>query len=101
MNMIEIIRNNIVKGDFTLSSGKKSNYYLDSKKITLNSQSLLLASTLLLNMILKYYPKTDSIGGTELGSIPITAAILTLCAQQNIPMKGFIVRKQHKVCMTI
>ena len=76
-------------GDFTLSSGKKSNFYVDCRKISLHPEGSKLIGKIILDKIKDI--KVDSIGGLTLGADPITSAVVTL---GNIP--GFIVRKKEK-----
>ncbi|HRZ39916.1 MAG TPA: hypothetical protein P5246_02800, partial [Candidatus Omnitrophota bacterium] len=40
-----------LKGDFILSSGKKSNYYLDCRKITLSSEGVYYTAKIFLDML--------------------------------------------------
>ncbi|OGC36759.1 orotate phosphoribosyltransferase [candidate division WOR-1 bacterium RIFOXYB2_FULL_48_7] len=76
-------------GDFTLASGKKSNYYFDCRKITLHPEGSRLIAKIILEKIKGL--KVDSIGGLTLGADPITSAVVAL---SDIP--GFIVRKKEK-----
>lgn len=76
-------------GDFTLSSGKKSDFYVDCRKISLHPEGSRLIGKIILDKIKDI--KVDSIGGLTLGADPITSAVVTL---SNIP--GFIVRKKEK-----
>jgi orotate phosphoribosyltransferase len=76
-------------GEFTLSSGKKSNFYVDCRKISLHPAGSRLIGKIILEKIKDL--KIDAIGGLTLGADPITSAVVTL---GNIP--GFIVRKKEK-----
>ena len=76
-------------GEFTLSSGKKSDFYIDCRKVTLHPQGAKLIGKIILEKIKGL--KVDAIGGLTLGADPITGAVVTL---SNIP--GFIVRKKEK-----
>jgi len=76
-------------GDFTLSSGKKSNIYIDCRKVTLHPKGAKLIGEIILEKIKGL--KVDAIGGLTLGADPITSAVVTL---SDIP--GFIVRKKEK-----
>lgn len=76
-------------GDFTLSSGKKSNIYIDCRKITLHPQGSRLIAKIILEKINGL--KVDAIGGLTLGADPITSSVVAL---SDIP--GFIVRKKEK-----
>jgi len=86
----KLLREKAVKiGEFTLSSGKKSNFYIDCRKVTLHPQGAKLIGKIILEKIKGL--KVDAIGGLTLGADPITAAVITL---SDIP--GFIVRKKTK-----
>ncbi len=77
-----------LEGDFVLSSGKRSNYYLD-KYLFLGQPEILKAiATHIAQMI---PDKVDRIAGPELGAVPLAAA---LSIQTGIPF--VIVRKEAK-----
>ena len=76
-------------GDFTLASGKKSDFYVDCRKVTLHPQGAKLIGQIVLDKIKDL--KVDAVGGLTLGADPIIGAVITL---GNIP--GFIVRKKAK-----
>jgi orotate phosphoribosyltransferase len=76
-------------GEFILSSGKKSNLYIDCRKITLHPKGAKLIGKIILDKIKDL--KVNAIGGLTLGADPITSAVVTL---SDIP--GFIVRKKEK-----
>jgi orotate phosphoribosyltransferase len=76
-------------GEFTLSSGKKSNFYIDCRKVTLHPRGAKLIGRLVLEKIRGL--KVHAVGGLTLGADPITGAVVTL---GDIP--GFIVRKKEK-----
>ncbi len=82
------------RGRFILSSGKRSNYYLDGRIITLSSEGAYLVAKILLEIIRK--KKIDAIGGPTLGADPIVGAIAVLSYINKKPMKTFIVRKLTK-----
>jgi orotate phosphoribosyltransferase len=90
----ELIRllkdNNVVKfGEFTLSSGKKSNYYIDIKKAITNPK-ILKTIAILINKEFKD-EKIDKIAGPALGAVPIATAI---SLESNIPL--LMIRKEKK-----
>jgi orotate phosphoribosyltransferase len=76
-------------GDFTLSSGKKSDFYVDCRKITLHPRGAKLIGRIVLEKIAGL--KIDAVGGLTLGADPIIGAVITL---GDLP--GFIVRKKAK-----
>lgn len=93
--LIELIKRDALKfGDFTLASGKKASYYLDCRKLTLDSEGANVIARGVLDQIGDDLP--DAVGGMAIGADPITAAVITVAWQQQKPLKGFIVRKEAK-----
>ena len=83
-------------GDFTLASGKKATYYLDCRQITLDSVGAKLIGEGILEFLHYDSVLPQAVGGMSIGADPITAAVITVAAYQDIPLKGFMVRKQSK-----
>ena len=84
----------VMYGDFTLSSGLKSDHYWDGKKVTLSATGAYLVGQAILERLVSL--NIDAVGGPEMGAIPIATAV-TLASHlggQNIP--AFIVRKNPK-----
>ncbi|HZI72101.1 MAG TPA: orotate phosphoribosyltransferase [Nitrososphaeraceae archaeon] len=93
--LVEIIKNNgIVFQQITLTSNIQSDFYYDLKKILHDQESLHLIAGSLLEQAIKYNVK--SIGGLELGSIPLTTAVLMLAWDKGVNLTGFTVRKNVK-----
>lgn len=90
-----IMEKSLKFGDFTLASGKKATFYLDCRKITLDSVGAKLIGEGILEL-LQQDTIPQAVGGMSIGADPITAAVITVAAFQDIPLKGFMVRKQSK-----
>jgi orotate phosphoribosyltransferase len=91
----EILLEKAIKfGDFTLASGQKSNYYINCKMTTLDSEGLYLISELMLDKLDGL--DCDAIGGLTLGADPIIGAMTALAHKRGRAMTGFIVRKEAK-----
>lgn len=92
-----LIRNSgIIIKDVTLSSGEKSKFYYDIKSVVLNPKGCYLIGKLLIDIISNL--KAKSIGGLEVGAIPV-ATIITRESYDNpniIDLNGFFVRKSAK-----
>lgn len=84
----------VCRGNFTLSSGKKSSYYIDGKQVTLDARGLLLMGKMILAML--HGTQVEAVGGPTLGADPIAAAVALLSSQTGKPLKAFIVRKEEK-----
>ncbi len=89
-----ITKHALKKGDFTLASGQKSNYYINGKLSTLDARGAYLVARTFLAMIADDVP--DAIGGLTLGADPIVGSILALAGIEDLKLKGFIVRKATK-----
>ncbi len=93
--LMQLVRDKALEfGDFTLASGKKASYYLDCRKVTLDSAGALLVAEGVLDLLGEVLP--DTVGGMAIGADPITAAVITVAATRGTPLKGFIVRKEAK-----
>jgi orotate phosphoribosyltransferase len=93
--LIDLVRDKALKfGDFTLASGKKAKYYLDGKQVTLDSFGARLVAEGILDLLGTDLPA--AVGGMSIGADPITAAVITMAGVRNLPLKGFMVRKEAK-----
>jgi orotate phosphoribosyltransferase len=81
-------------GDFALSSGEKSNYYLDMKPALFDPEGVTLLAQLVFLRVTEL--KADYIGGLEMGAVPLIAPISMLSYQDGRHLPGFFVRKQVK-----
>ena len=81
-------------GPFKLASGAMSDYYLDMKPTAFDPEGAALIAEIIVQMLAND-PDADSIGGLELGAVPIVAAV---CAHSFgvRPINGFVVRKENK-----
>jgi len=80
-------------GDFVLSSGQKSSYYINGKQVTLHPQGALAIGRLLLSML---PADTQAVAGLTLGADPIVSAVSVVSAWENRPIPALIVRKEAK-----
>ena len=86
----------IKRGDFTLASGKKSNYYLDCRLTTLDAEGALLTGYCILELLDEMGIKPDAIGGLSMGADPVVSAAIVVSALEKRPVQGFLVRKEAK-----
>ena len=93
--LMDLVRRQALQlGDFTLASGKKSKYYLDCRKITLDSAGANLIADGMLELLGSDLPQ--AVGGMAIGADPITGALITVAGRSGRSLKGFIVRKEAK-----
>jgi orotate phosphoribosyltransferase len=93
----DIIRQKSLRvGEFTLSSGKKSSYYLDCRMTTLDPRGAFLIGRLILEGMRNHNIQADAIGGLTMGADPIATAVAVVSGIEGKPISAFIVRKETK-----
>ncbi len=83
-------------GDFTLSSGRKSDYYIDCRTTTLHAHGAELTGRVFLDLFREQGWQPDAVGGLTMGADPIVVATAVISAQIGTPIHGFLVRKSEK-----
>jgi orotate phosphoribosyltransferase len=81
------------EGDFVLSSGQKSSYYINGKQVTLHPQGALAIGRLLLSLLPS---DTQAVAGLTLGADPMVTAVSVVSAYENWPLPALIIRKEAK-----
>lgn len=81
------------EGDFVLSSGQRSSYYINGKQVTLHPQGALAIGRLLLSLLPL---DTEAVAGLTLGADPIVSAVSVVSAMENRPIPALIIRKEAK-----
>ena len=84
----------VIRGERTLASGKKSDFYIDGKQVTLDPHGIVVVGKLILSMIAS--TKVEAVGGPTMGADPMAAAVALLSSQTGHPLKAFLVRKEAK-----
>jgi orotate phosphoribosyltransferase len=80
-------------GEFVLSSGQKSDYYVDLRLITLDPQGAYLTAKVLLEAI---GADVDAVGGPTTAADPIAGAVAAVAGSEGLTVRGFMVRKEPK-----
>lgn len=90
-------------GQFKLSSGGSSDYYIDCRTTTLSAEGALLTGKVFLQEIIQREWNPQAIGGLTMGADPIVVAVSIVSAQQKdepetvaSAIEGFLVRKAEK-----
>ena len=60
-------------GDFTLASGKKSDYYIDCRITTLHAEGGRLSGLVLYDLIREHIPQAEAVGGLTMGADPLVS----------------------------
>lgn len=83
-------------GEFTLSSGGKSDYYIDCRTTTLHAKGAELTGQVFLDLIRQQGWNAEAVGGLTMGADPIVVATSVISSQAGAPINGFLVRKAEK-----
>lgn len=84
------------RGQFTLASGKQSNFYIDARLTTMSPDGLAIIGPLALSALRETGWNVDAVGGLTLGADPISYAISYASAASDHPLRAFTVRKESK-----
>ena len=90
----EILKKAVVHGKVILSSGKEANYYVDLRRVTLDSTAAPLVGQVMLDLLQGW--EYDAVGGLTLGADPVATAIMHVAAAQGRNIDSFVVRKAEK-----
>jgi orotate phosphoribosyltransferase len=91
-------RKSVRFGQFTLTSGKTSDVYVDCKPTTCTAQAMPLVGRLFLHKFQEKMWLPEAVGGLTLGADPIAFAIARESIERD-PLRGidaFVVRKERK-----
>ena len=89
-------------GDFTLASGAASDYYIDCRTSTLNAEGGRLSGLVFAELIRRYAPQAEAVGGLTMGADPLVSNTASATAWWRIAhpeaqlVHGFLVRKALK-----
>jgi len=98
--LLELLRTrSFAEREVTLSSGLKSNFYVDCKQVSLDAEGASLIGELFHQLINEIAPQAVAVGGLTLGADPLATAtsIASFAAGQAGSVRSaFIVRKEPK-----
>jgi orotate phosphoribosyltransferase len=81
------------EGDFVLSSGQRSTYYINGKQVTLHPEGGVAVGRMLLSLLPK---ETQAVAGLTLGADPMVTATSVVAAYEGRSLTALIVRKEAK-----
>ena len=91
-----ILEKSYREGDFTLSSGQKSNFYIDLKPTILHPEGAAMVGALCVDWMIKENITFHGVGGLTLGADPIVMAVSLAALQQKIILPASMIRKEAK-----
>ena len=81
-------------GEFVLSSGATSSYYIDVRKTSLHAEGLQWISELFWELL--QGEDVTAVGGLTMGADPLVAGLMLHSAKAGRPLDGFLVRRNPK-----
>lgn len=81
-------------GEFVLSSGATSNYYVDVRKTSLHPLGLRMIAKLFYELL--QADRVTAVGGLTMGADPLVAGVLWHSVDAGKPLDGFLVRRSGK-----
>lgn len=96
--LAQLVKEHALKfGDFPLSSGGRSHYFVDMSKVTNHAEGLEIVA---FEIARKLHHEVDAIGGPVLGAAPLVSSVVLahrlLHHGMAKPLRGFLVRKEPK-----
>jgi orotate phosphoribosyltransferase len=82
--------------EVVLSSGKKSNFYVDCKQTILTAEGHFLVGQLFSALIAELAPQVEAVGGLTLGADPLASATSLCSFIAGRPLDAFLIRKESK-----
>lgn len=88
----------VVPGRVTLASGRQADYYVDLRRVTLDSRAAPLVGRVMLDLVadLRADPGIDAVGGLTMGADPVALAMLHGAGAIGERLDAFVVRKALK-----
>jgi orotate phosphoribosyltransferase len=95
VRLADIIRKrSFGRGEITLASGRKSDFYFNLKPTMLHPEGASLLAELTIDALKD--EQVDYVGGLEMGAVPLAGAIAQLSWMKGHPIGAIFVRKQPK-----
>jgi orotate phosphoribosyltransferase len=91
-----LLKRSVRLGDFTLSSGASSPYYVDARQTTMTAEGQKLTGRVGYDLIDEAGWDATHVGGLTLGADPVTYAIAHHSTSRERVLDGFTVRKEAK-----
>jgi len=88
-----LLRYSVREGDYTLKSGRKSRWFVDSKQTLCRPDGILAVAEAALDLIPE---QTTAIGGLTMGADPVAYGIAAVAAARGRMLRSFSIRKESK-----
>ena len=91
-----VLEHSVKTGDFTLKSGAKSTWFLDTKQTACRADGIIAVTDALLEVFGADFEGIDAIGGLTMGGDPVAYGVQAVAATRGHTLRSFSVRKEAK-----
>ena len=88
-----VLEHSVKRGEFTLKSGARSTWFLDTKQTACRPDGILLVADAMLDVI---PADATAIGGLTMGADPVAFGVAAVAATRGRQLRSFSVRKEAK-----
>ncbi len=88
-----LLDHSVRTGDFTLKSGRKSSWFIDSKQTMCRGEGAVLVADAAAAVV---PAEATAIGGLAAGADPVAFGIAAILAERGRPLRSFSIRKEAK-----
>ena len=88
-----MLTHSVKRGEFTLKSGAKSSWFLDTKQTACRPDGIVLVAEALLDILPS---DATAIGGLTMGADPVAFGVAAVAATEGRMLRSFSVRKEAK-----
>lgn len=88
-----VLTHSVKRGEFTLKSGAKSSWFLDTKQTACRPDGILLVAEALIEVLPS---EVTAIGGLTMGADPVAFGVAAVAATKGRMLRSFSVRKEAK-----
>ncbi|MET0324445.1 MAG: orotate phosphoribosyltransferase [Ilumatobacteraceae bacterium] len=88
-----VLAHSVKRGDFTLKSGARSSWFLDTKQTACRPEGIVLVAEAALSII---PDAATAIGGLTMGADPVAFGVAAIAATRGRGLRSFSVRKEAK-----
>ena len=91
-----IVDQSVRIGEFVLSSGARSRYYIDCRRTTMHAEGQVLVGSMCFDLLRESGLRPDTVGGLTMGADPVAYSIAYTSQLRGDPVHAFSVRKAAK-----
>jgi orotate phosphoribosyltransferase len=91
-----VLTHSVKRGEFTLKSGARSSWFLDTKQTACRPDGIVAVADALIEVFGDEFAEIDAIGGLTMGADPVAFGVAAVAATRGHHLRSFSVRKEAK-----